>query len=369
MASYSGVFSLDQQIFPLLLFQNFLHQLHPMNNRSDAALNYVAFEEFFRGPLEKIKQRLSVYLSLVNLFSFEDHVSALDIGCGRGEWLELLRELRMPAIGIDSNHELVAFCRKKGLNVEACDLFNFLDNESTRQYGLITGFHLIEHIAPEKLTWFFSTLFDVMAPGGVLILETPNPENVTVGTCNFFIDPTHLRPVPPSLMLFLAVQAGFASPIIARLNRDTVGEPLKMMAEYLPGAAQYNRLVDIIASRLLQAPDYALIAFKPPAPGLAMLEAVAAINRINDSFVLQPAASEVADEVNERQLLERTLLLECELRHLQELLRQKEAAPNALKKTTPGEMRPIPFNEYPKTVRKNYNTLFQIRLKVKNKIV
>jgi O-antigen chain-terminating methyltransferase len=215
----------------------------------------------------------------------------------------------------------------------------------------------------------FNTVFSLLAPGGAVILETPNPENVTVGTCNFFIDPTHLRPVPPSLMHFLAVQAGFSSPVIVRLNRSTVGEPIAMMQKEIPGAAQYNRLIDIVASRLLQAPDYALIAFKPPAPDFAMLEAVAAINRMNDSFVLPPAADEIADEMNNRQLLERTMELEHELHHLQEVLRQKEAALNAIKKTTHDERRPIPFNEYPKTIRKSCQKLSEARLKAKNKTV
>ncbi len=341
-----------------------------MKNRFDSTFNYGAFEDFFRGSLEEIKLRLSVYLPLVRLLTLESSApAALDIGCGRGEWLELLGESRIAAIGVDYNREFVASCKKSGLQVEEGDLFGFLEKKVSTRYSLITGFHLIEHIAPERQGWFLEAVFDLLAPGGVLILETPNPENVTVGTCNFYIDPTHLRPVPPHLLHFLAVQAGFASPIIARLNRDTVGEPLKMMAENLPGAAQYNRLIDIIASRLLQAPDYALIAFKPPAPDLAMLEAVAAINRANDSFVLPSAADEDADEVNNRQLWERTMVLEHELRHLQELLRQKEATLNAINTATHDEIRPIPFKEYPKAVRNVYHQLFAAHVKAKNETV
>jgi O-antigen chain-terminating methyltransferase len=340
-----------------------------MKNRSDSEFDYSAFEAFFRGPHEEIKKRLSVYLPLVHLLPLESRTPALDIGCGRGEWLELLRESHISAIGIDSNHEFVNFCQNKGLNVDEYDLFSFVDNNSATKYSLITGFHLIEHIAPDRLTWFFNAVFGMLAPGGVLILETPNPENVTVGTCNFYIDPTHLRPVPPHLLNFLAVQAGFASPMIARLNRSTVGEPIMMLGTEFPGATQYNRLIDIVASRMLQAPDYALIAFKPPAPDLAMLEAVAAINKINDSFVLPPTPCEIPDELDNRYLLDRTIYLEHELRLIQERLRQHETPLNAVYKTTFDEIRPIPFNEYPKALRKNYHILFQNRLKVKNKIV
>ncbi len=309
-----------------------------MMNTLYSPFNYEAFESFFRGPLNEIKQRLSVYLPLANLLPIESSAYALDLGCGRGEWLELLNENRIPALGIDYNPKFVEHCRTNGLTVEEADLFSFVDREHEICYSLITGFHLIEHIPPERHTSFFEAVFDMLAPGGIFILETPNPENVTVGSCNFFIDPTHLRPVPPHLLQFLAIQTGFASPLIARVNRNTVGEPLSMMAGETPEAALYNRLVDIISSRLLQAPDYALIAFKPPAPSLAMLEAVSAINRLNDSYLLPPAAAKLP-----------------------------EPSLNTIEKTADDKVHPIPLNEYTEMVNRTYLQLLASRVITKNK--
>ncbi len=258
---------------------------------SKHSFNYSAFENFFRGQRKEIKEKLSVYLPLVTLLHPLNTKPALDIGCGRGEWLELLAEHYMNATGIDCNHEFVDCCRKHDLIVEQADLFEFVSGKEEQQFSLITGFHIIEHIAPEKQLWFLESVFRLLSPGGIVILETPNPENVTVGSCNFYIDPTHLRPIPPHLLHFLALEAGFSSPLIARLNRHTVGDPLKLMVENEPGAALYNHLVEIIASRLLQAPDYALIAFKSPAPEKSMLNAVKDINRLNDLFVQPPDAT------------------------------------------------------------------------------
>ena len=302
-----------------------------MTSSRDTLFSYFTFEDFFRGQRSEIKERLLTYLPLVKLLSFDNQDSVLDIGCGRGEWLELLAERGINAKGIDSNHELVEECHQLALDSIEIDLFDFLPTEKDGQYNLITGFHLIEHIAPEKHSWFLDSAFRMLAPGGVLILETPNPENVTVSSCNFYIDPTHRRPLPPQLLHFLALQAGFASPMIARLNRDTVGKPLRMMGENEPGAAHYNQLVEIIASRLLQAPDYALIAFKSPSPSKAMLEAVEAINRMNDSWLLPPIATTEKEDIY--QLRKRFIQLEQELKQIRKLLKLQEGKLKAIKST------------------------------------
>jgi O-antigen chain-terminating methyltransferase len=321
-----------------------------MSNTSTHSFKYSAFEAYFRGSRKEVKERLSVYLESVKLVTNNASPSALDIGCGRGEWLELLRENNINAEGIDCNQEFVNSCKKNGLNVHEADLFAFLEEEVTTRYTLITGFHIIEHIPKEKQLWFLDRVFCRLAPGGMAILETPNPENVTVGSCNFYIDPTHLRPVPPMLLHFLALQIGFSMPMIVRLNRDTVGTPLRYMANENADAALYNQLLDIVASRLLQAPDYALIVFAPPSPSSEMLNSLAAINELNDAFILPP------EIISEQETQERTR---------QELTVQKETA--LLKKHvndlySSGNKRDtdeddIPLDEYPESVRNIFHQL------------
>jgi len=305
-----------------------------LTNTLQHTFSYSAFENYFRGNREEIKQRLSVYLPLVSLVPPLRMPPVLDIGCGRGEWLELLEENYINSIGIDSHQEFIEYCRERDLAAEEADLFDFLSVEREQRFSIITGFHLIEHIAPEKQLWFLDSIFRLLTPGGMVILETPNPENVTVGSCNFYIDPTHRRPVPPQLMHFLAIQAGFASPLIARLNRHTVGAPLKLMAEDEACSALYNQLVHIISSRVLQAPDYALIAFKPPSPERAMLQAAAALNRLNDSFVLPPDTSDALKE-------------------------------NPMNTITSG-VRIDSLNAYPEALRKTYHKLIKSRIEAGN---
>ena len=165
-----------------------------MNKAKKNLFNYSAFETFFRGQRSDIKKRLLTYLPIAYFLPLYLPEYTLDVGCGRGEWLELLAEHGIRATGIDINHKFVDECRQSGLEATEADLFDFLVQQEEGHYRLMTGFHIVEHLAPDKLPWFLDILFTLLAPGGIVILETPNPENLTVGSCNFYLDPTHVRP-------------------------------------------------------------------------------------------------------------------------------------------------------------------------------
>jgi SAM-dependent methyltransferase len=333
-----------------------------MSDSSTPLFNYSAFEAFFRGSRQEIKERLSVYLELVNLVAHPSSARALDIGCGRGEWLEILKEQNITAEGIDSNGEFIKHCREKRLSASEADLFQFFEEESDIHYNIITGFHLFEHIPPEKHLWLLNAIFRRLAPGGVVIIETPNPENVTVGTCNFYIDPTHQRPVPPVLLHYLALQTGFSAPVIVRLNRKTVGTPLQLMAKENPDAALYNHLVDIVSSRLLQAPDYALIAFAPPSPSSEMLNTLTAINQLNDAFILAPEISTEPNKDILKQLHETDLVQE--LPQDPPLLKEHKSTLHSSETTTVEY--DTPLDEYPESVRMIFHQLYQARDQAEN---
>lgn len=333
-----------------------------MNTSSPSPFDYRAFEAFFRGSSRAVTMRLEVYLPLLKLLRQVCDGHALDIGCGKGEWLDLLRKISFPAAGIDCNPDFVMHCKDEGLNVDEADLFCFFEDDGKPEYSLITAFHLIEHLSPDRLPWFLGALFSRLMPGGMLILETPNPENVTVGACNFYIDPTHMRPVPPPLLHYMALQSGFVSPIIARLNRETVGEPLRLMAEGEPGAELYNRLLDVVSSRMLQAPDYALIAFKPPAPQSAMLEALATIIRKNDSFVLPPVSADTHQKEEIAVLRERVALMEHALRKIEEKLHLQNVELTSFDCAGSSSAKPVPLEEYPERVKSTFRSLFALRL-------
>jgi SAM-dependent methyltransferase len=180
---------------------------------------YRAFEDRFRGSRELIKSRLRVYLPFVEpLRSYYDDAMALDLGCGRGEWLELLQEAGFDVQGVDLDNGMLAACRERDLNVQTCDAVDFLKELPDASRVVVTGFHIAEHIPFPDLQVLVKESLRVLKPGGLLILETPNPENIVVGTSYFFIDPTHLRPIPPQLLSFLPEYYGFKRVKILRLQ-------------------------------------------------------------------------------------------------------------------------------------------------------
>lgn len=246
--------------------------------------DYSEFEAYFRGSREEVLRKQGSYLPFIQQLAIDHDHPVLDLACGRGEWLELLRENGIPAEGVEFNHEFAAHCKGNGLIVEEADLFDFFSRAEGKTYMLITGFHIIEHLSFEQQQNFLEKALERLEPGGALLLETPNPENTSVGCCNFYLDPTHVRPLPPLLLQFLTHQAGFSSPYIVRLNRFIVGTPLRLMPESFPYADIFNQLVRLISSQLQQAPDYALIAFKCHTPTDTALGILSQINQEAENY-------------------------------------------------------------------------------------
>ena len=171
---------------------------------------YRSFEEKFRGSRELVKSRLQVYLPFVAwLRKVYEDIQAVDVGCGRGEWLELLRESGVDAHGVDLNEGMLDTCRNLGLSVEKCEAVSYVESLSDESKALITGFHIAEHIPFEDLQNLVQQALRVLQPAGLLILETPNPENILVGTYKFYLDPTHQHPLPPQLLAYLPEYYGF----------------------------------------------------------------------------------------------------------------------------------------------------------------
>lgn len=208
---------------------------------------YMALEDEFRGGREEIKNRLTAYLPFVNgLKDVCASVKAIDIGCGRGEWLELLSEQKVEAIGVDVNDSMIAFCKGLNLNVVHDDVLSYLRRLVDESVGIISGFHIAEHLSFETLRSVISEAKRVLMPGGILILETPNPENITVGTSSFYIDPTHNKPIPPQLISFLTRFEGFERNKILRLQEAN---------GVLDDVSVFTILTGV-------SPDYAVIAQK-----------------------------------------------------------------------------------------------------------
>ena len=173
---------------------------------------YLAFENQFRGTRADIKERQRVYLPYLAKAAVGTAAKpVLDIGCGRGEWLELLRESGHTARGVDLNESMVATCRKLGLEVEQSDAIAYLKLLPDASLGAITGFHIIEHVPFPVLMILMMETCRVLQPGGLAVFESPNCKNLVVGASNFYSDPTHRNPVFPDTAKFILEQVGFSS--------------------------------------------------------------------------------------------------------------------------------------------------------------
>lgn len=180
---------------------------------------YRAFEDKYRGSQASIKLRLRTYSPLIEKIKEEyEGVNSLDLGCGRGEWMSLLTELGVETLGIDLDDSMLSECRIRDLTVENADIISFLQACGTDSYHIITAFHIVEHLAFDDLCTVIDNAIRVLKPGGVLILETPNPENLIVGTNNFYLDPTHNKPIPALLLSFICGYYGLENNYIMRLQ-------------------------------------------------------------------------------------------------------------------------------------------------------
>lgn len=171
---------------------------------------YASFEDVFRGTREDIKQRQRIYLPEVQAVGAGTvDAPVLDLGCGRGEWLEVLGDATLVATGVDRNRVFQQVCKDLGLKVVDSDAIEYLKSAKSNSLGAITAFHLIEHISLDELIALFDEALRVVRPGGMIIVETPNPANLQVGANSFYTDPTHRNPLPSSLTQYLLEARGF----------------------------------------------------------------------------------------------------------------------------------------------------------------
>lgn len=227
---------------------------------TDMDVMYAALEDSFRGSRELVKERVRPYLDDIRAACGPPGGDALviDIGCGRGEWLEMVRDAGYYARGIDMNGMFVQTCRALGLDVISGDAFEVLRGMPAGSAAAITSMHLVEHLPFETLIALIDECHRVLRPGGILILETPNPENLTVGAFSFYMDPTHRNPIPPGLLFWLTRSRGFADVRINRLTEARDVEFPELLDDNQPGARSINMIL-----AQFQAPlDYAVLARK-----------------------------------------------------------------------------------------------------------
>lgn len=216
---------------------------------------YAHLEAAFRGTREDIKSRVVVHLDAVrDAGAGTADRPILDLGSGRGEWLEALRDAGLEAKGIDLNRVFLEECRALGLEVDESDCVDALRARADGSLGAVTAIHLVEHLPLEALIAVLDESLRTLRSGGVLVLETPNPRNLIVGACSFYLDPTHRNPLHPELLRFLVEARGFVRAGIRPLHP-------------VPKEHHYREDGNFITPRLneyLYGPqDYAIVAYRP----------------------------------------------------------------------------------------------------------
>jgi O-antigen chain-terminating methyltransferase len=179
----------------------------------------------------------------------------LDLGCGRGEWLELLTSRDIPARGVDTNAHQIEQARAEGYDVELADAIATLEAAPDGSHAAITAFHLIEHLPFDTVLWIAREALRALAPGGVLLFETPNVRNVLVGATSFHNDPTHLAPRTDAVMSVVFETCGFDPVDVRFLNAHERLEEFR------------TRLDDELAFLLFGPQDLAISGQKPLGEG------------------------------------------------------------------------------------------------------
>jgi len=208
-------------------------------------IDWMKFAERFRGSEESVKHRQRIYAA-----RFQGVTSVLDIGCGRGELLEVLRDAGVAAHGIDLNDDAVAHCRDKGLSAEKADLFAYLSALPDSSLPGALCCQVVEHLPPQRLAELIGLLRDKLRPDALLAIETPNPECLAIFATHFYLDPTHRHPLPPALLSFYLEEAGFGRIEVERLSPAI---------ETMPSLAE---LPEVFRQEFFGSLDYVVFAVK-----------------------------------------------------------------------------------------------------------
>jgi len=209
---------------------------------------YSLFEERFRGASSEVRAKQEGYLEFLR----DPPGPVLDVGCGRGEFLRLLAENGVAASGAEINPLAAAECREAGLAVEEEDALAALARRANGSLGGVVAFQVVEHWTPEATFAFLREARRTLAPGGTIVLETINSDSLSTWR-TFYLDPSHVRPVPPQALQFLVEAAGFADPLV---RYAAPLPPQERLSEETDNDGKLNRL-------LFGPQDYAVIARVP----------------------------------------------------------------------------------------------------------
>lgn len=238
------------------------NQVTDSSEKAKPDINYYVFEERFRGSRENILQHQTNFIGY-----FANCTNVLDIGCGRGEFLELAKDKGINARGIDVDEDMINFCKSKGLNVELKDAIKALEELEDKSLDGIFISQVVEHLSPDYLINMLNLCNKKMKYGFYIIIETVNPLSL-FSLANFYIDLSHVKPVHPETLRFLVNTAGFrdietkfSSPVSSEMKLQKLPN-LEDRNENRSMIEISNQNIDMINNALYGAQDYAVIGKK-----------------------------------------------------------------------------------------------------------
>ena len=243
----------------------------PAAQATPDAFKYVGFEDRFRGSEDEIRRRLADYVPY-----FKGASDVLDVGCGRGEFLDLLKQAGVTARGLDINPEMVEVCRARGLDAFAGDALAYLNSLPDESLGGLLAIQVVEHLEPSYLQRFLQAAFYKLRPGATLILETINPACWVAFFESYIRDLTHVRPIHPETLQYLLHASGFSTvdivyraPIAEEARLQKVTPTVERFGDQNSAdqlgelVNAFNRNMDRLNSHMFTNQDYATVARRP----------------------------------------------------------------------------------------------------------
>ncbi|OOM73841.1 methionine biosynthesis protein MetW [Clostridium sp. BL-8] len=233
-------------------------QENPKLALNQYGIDYFEFENRFRGSCKKIKETQAIYLKY-----FNGKANILDIGCGRGEFLELLKENNISAKGIDVCKDFVDYCEYKKLDALLDDAVSHISKVNDNSIGGVFMSQVAEHLETEYLIELISKIYDKLENGAYFIAETPNPTMLSTFSNSFYLDPSHKNPVHPETFKFILEKAGFKEIEIVYTDSSKIQYNLPLLdGSNINNLEEFNNGVNLLSGLLFGSQDYAIIARK-----------------------------------------------------------------------------------------------------------